>query len=276
MTKGCDSPPKTRNVLAPDHPSGHYALVGRELLRSWFGPREPLPPIDPAEVLARWPLGQVDASASLLISASGLAVDSAAFPAHGVLAHDVVAILEPSGRADHYRLFDGTGVAIGAVIARRQRGLPPRLVKDHMIQFVDDTGRPFILDWWPSKPATLFGGETSGLVRKGGTWDVLGRCSADDKGRWRLEDAPGRLVAYTEARSEELLLSPSGHPLARLGRAGFGLRWPWRHQRNGYSGARVIAFDRACDVPTRALALAAAMCEQVQSLEDLTVDIGGD
>jgi hypothetical protein len=40
--------------------------------------------------------------------------------------------------------------------------------------------------------------------------------------------------------------------------------------------ARVIVFDRACDLPTRALALAAAMCEMVQSLEDATVEIGGD
>jgi hypothetical protein len=229
--------------------------------------------IDPAELLSEWPLGQFDQSAAVLVRSSGLATRAASRSWQGVLAHDVVAILQPSTkRADHYRLFDGAGISIGAVVVRRSRR-SPHLIKDKTIQFVDCTGRVFVVDWWSSKTTTAFSGETSAMARDGGTWRVLGRCSADHAGRWLLGDARGELLAYTDRRNKGSLLNPAGQPLARLGQASTAWTWPWRRPPDGYSRARVIAFNRACTPDTRALALSAVMCAEIQWLEDLSVDL---
>ncbi len=238
-----------------------------------FGPKPPVPLIDPDAVLSGWPLGRFDESAAALIRSSGLATRAEPPSSQGVIAHDVVAILEPSAkRADHYRLFDGAGISIGAVVARRSRWFP-RLITDKTIQFVDCTGRPFVVDWWSSKATTAFSGETSAMAREGGSWRVLGRCSADHAGRWLVGDIRGELLACTDRRRKGLLLGPAGQVLARLGEASTPWTWPWRRASDGYSMARVVAFDRACNPDTRALALSAVMCAEIQRLEDLDVDL---
>jgi hypothetical protein len=250
--------------------------VGRDGLRRRLRSKPPVPTIDPAEVLMDWPLGRFDESAAALVRSSGLATGAVAQAWQGVLTHDVVAILEPSAkRADHYRLFDGTGISIGAVVARRSR-FYPHLIKDKTIQFVDCTGRAFVVDWWSSKMTTVCSGETSAVVRDAVDGRVLGRCSADDGGRWLLGDVHGQLVAYTDKRSSGLLQNPAGARLAALDVVGMRWTWPWRRQQVGYRRARVVAFDPACTRLARALALSAMMCAEVQALEDLTADFGGD
>jgi hypothetical protein len=247
--------------------------VRRERALKRFGPKPAVALIDPPAVLSDWPLGQFDECAAALVRSSGLASRAALRSWQGVLTHDVVALLAPSAkRADHYRLFDGAGISIGAVVVRRSRW-SPRLITDKTIQFVDCTGRAFVVDWWSSKATTAFSGETSAMAREGGTWRVLGRSSADHAGRWLLGDACGELLAWADRRRKGSLLNPAGQPLARLGEASTRWTWPWRRPPDGYSRACVVAFDRACNPDTRALALSAMMCAEIQWLEDLNVDL---
>jgi hypothetical protein len=250
--------------------------VGRDGGQKRFRSKPPVPLIDPAAVLSDWPLGRFDEAAAALVRSSGLATRAAMPSAQGVLGHDVVALLEPvTKRADHYRLFDGAGISIGAVVVRRSRW-SPRLITDKTIQFVDCTGRAFVVDWWSSKATTPFSGETSAMARAGATWRVLGRCSVNHAGRWLLGDASGELLAWTDRRCKGSLMNPAGRPLARLGEASTAWTWPWRRPSDGYATACVVAFDRACTADTRTLALSAVMCAEIQRLEDLDVELDFD